>query len=59
MKTIKFFTGAILMFICLFLIAALDSFSFVGTILAVVAAYFCGRDGFRLINKYSKEEVLD
>lgn len=59
MKNFKLFIGAILMFVCLFLIAAIDSFSTGGVVLAMIAAYFFGRDGFRLINKYSKEEKID
>lgn len=59
MKTFKIFIGAILMFVCLFLIAAIDSFSLGGIILAVIVAYFCGRDAARLINKYGKKEDID
>ena len=59
MKNFKLFIGVILMFVCLFIIAAIDSFSTGGTIISLIVAYFFGRDGFRLINKYSKEEKID
>jgi hypothetical protein len=59
MKNFKLFIGAILMFVCLFIIAAIDSFSTGGVVLAMIAAYFFGRDGIRLINKYGKKEMID
>ena len=59
MKNFKIFIGAVLLFVAMFIVAVIDSFSFCGTIVALIVAFFFGRDGIRLINKYSKQEVID
>ena len=59
MKNFKIFIGAVLLFVAMFIIAAIDSFSTGGTILALFAAFLFGRDGARLINKYFKQELID
>ena len=59
MKNFKIFIGAVLLFVAMFIIAAIDSFSFGGTIVALIVAFLFGRDGIRLINKYGKQEVID
>ena len=59
MKNFKIFIGAVLLFVAMFIVAAIDSFSFGGTIIALIVAFLFARDGGRLIIKYSKQEVID
>ncbi len=59
MEKIKVYTGAVLLFICVILIAAIDSLNFELSVFALIAAYFCGRDGGRLIIKYDKQDEID
>ena len=59
MKNFKIFIGAVLLFVAMFIIAVIDSFSFGGTIIALIVAFLFARDGGRLIIKYSKQEVID
>lgn len=59
MKNFKIVTGFVLFFIACFIICAIDSFSLGGTIIALFIAFFCGRDGIRIVNKYIKPENID
>ena len=55
----KVFIGAVLLFVAMFIIAAIDSFSTGGVIVGLIVAFLFARDGGRLIIKYSKEELID
>ena len=59
MKNFKIFTGAVLLFVAMFIIAVIDSFSFGGTVIALIVAFLFARDGGRIIIKYSKQEEID
>lgn len=55
----KVFIGAVLLFVAMFIIAAIDNFSTGGVIVGLIVAFLFARDGGRLIIKYSKEELID
>ena len=59
MEKIKLYIGAVLLFICVILIVAIDSLNFELSVFALIAAYFCGRDGGRLNIKYGKQDEID
>lgn len=59
MNKLKTFIGAILLFIAMFIISAIDNFSTGGVILGVFAAFLFGGGGCHLICKYGKYEELD
>jgi len=59
MKTFKIALGLVLLFVACFIICAIDSFSLGGTIVALLVAFFFGRDGIRILNKYIKPENID
>ena len=59
MKNFNIFIGAVLLFVAMFIVASIDSFSFGGTVIALIVAFLFARDGGRMIIKYSKQEEID
>jgi len=59
MKNFKIAIGFVLFFVACFIVCAIDCFSLGGTIVALFIAFFCGRDGIRIFNKYTEPENID